>query len=105
MEKQYALFVAFATLQAYEQLQHLLSKWRTEVTPDILNDAAKFGHQKAADRMFPGSVRLPFERGPLQDVIAALTLQYDTAAANTAAVINVAEESSRRTVANEAPVT
>lgn len=93
MELEYTHFVAYATLQAYEQLQTLLSKWRTDVTQDILNDAAKFGHQRATERLFPGVERLPFTRAPLQDIIAALKLQYAVAAP----VAANPDESSRRT--------
>ncbi|MCC6545711.1 hypothetical protein IT570_00975 [Candidatus Sumerlaeota bacterium] len=97
MEQQYALFVAYATLQAYEQLQHLLTKWRTDVTQEILTDAAKFGHQKATDRIFPGSIRLPFERAALKDILDTLKLQYGVAPGKEGGpVIDGTEETSRR---------
>jgi hypothetical protein len=77
MEHKYALFVAFATLQAYEQLQLLLSKWKAEVSPEIINDAAKFGQQRAMEKIYPGLVRMPYQQSPLLDISNALRLQYD----------------------------
>lgn len=77
MEHRYALFVAHASIEAYQQLQVLLKKWKTDVTPDIIDDAARFGQQRAMDRIFPGLVRLPFKADPLPDIVMTLRYQYE----------------------------
>ena len=110
MEHKYALFVAFATLQAYEQLQLLLSKWKAEVSPEIIHDAAKFGQQRAMDKIYPGLVRIPYQQSPLIDISNALRLQYDMALDETAQLRRhmAADPSSRQSldaIALPTPVT
>ena len=77
MEHKYALFVACATLAAHTQLQVLLAKYRCSVTPEILQDASRFGIQAALQRLFPGLIRLPFGCDPFPEVVLALRYEYE----------------------------
>ena len=77
MEHRFTLFVAYATLAAHTQLQVLLAKYRCAPSIEIIQDAARYGVQSALGRLFPGLIKLPFQRDPLPDVVLALRYEHE----------------------------
>ncbi len=96
MEKNYGAFVGFATLQAHTHLSELLQKHQISPSKDIVEDAARFGQQKALEAMFPGLMRVPFEAKPLGEIILALRYQFEGDPEGVQAMMREAEESSVR---------
>lgn len=76
-DDRFPLFVAYATLQSYLQLETLLAKWKVPPSTDIIKDAARYGCQKAMDVLYPGLMKFPFTQDPWREVVMTLRLQYD----------------------------
>ncbi len=77
MNQKYAPFVALASLKAYQQLSDLLKRWNEEPSRALIEDAARFGQQKALELMFPGLIKIPFVQDPTRDVVLSLRYMYE----------------------------
>jgi hypothetical protein len=98
MEHKFALFVACATIVAHQQLGLLREKWGTglDITREVLSDAARFACNATRDRLFPGLVRLPFDKDPTPEIILALRYQYEHDPEGIGSTLPREDESSRR---------
>lgn len=77
MEPRFSIFVAHATLKAFEHLRDSGGEDTATITETSLNTAAKYGYRHALARLYPGHVRPPFKRDPLPDIVLTLRYQFE----------------------------